>query len=291
MLPLAQAELRVYEPLAAFPDDVQAGFQRARHLSRAQVEETARRRSRSRLVRDVTDPFPHQDDLVRVLKVPAVDADGQPGAGVSEFYCPEELGLRAELAAVQLEGSMRADTFSLAVPEAARQANLERLAARAERSGMFDQVDQDEQLQVRTRTAVWGVPAGWFTLFGREDPVEVERAGASGSEVVGARMTTSLTAALERARRAAVVMSLHAPDLDLLEDVTSLVAWLQTFHPDARLELDYGPLAALVWPDDSVFDVQTAVDALEEGDMSTAVLANHRMVRRWLAVRQLGRAS
>lgn len=290
MLTLAQAELRVYEPLAAFPDDVQAGFQRARHLSRAQVEETARRRSRSRLVRDVTDPFPHQDDLVRVLKVPAVDADGQPGAGVSEFYCPEELGLRAELAAVQLEGSMRADTFSLAVPESARQANLERLAARAERSGMFDQVDQDDQLQVRTRTAVWGVPAGWFTLFGREDSVEVEKGTADG-EVVGARMTTSLTAALERGRRAAVVLSLHAPDLDLLDDVTSLVAWLQSFHPDAHVELDYGRLAALVWPDDSVFDVQTAIDSLEEGDMSTAVLANHRMVRRWLAVRQLGRAS
>lgn len=288
MLPLAQAELRVYEPLSAFPDDVQAGFQRSRHLSRAQVEDTARRRSRHRLVRDVTDPFPHQDDLVRVLKVPAVDADGRPGAGVSEFYCPEEMALRSELAAVQLEGSMRAETFALVVPEAARQANLERLAARAERTGMFDQVDQDEQLQVRTRTAVWGVPAGWFTLFGREDPVEVERAGA---EVVGARMTTSLTAALERGRRAAVVMSLHAPDLDLLDDVTSLVAWLQSFHPDAHLELDYGPLAALVWPDDSVFDVQTAIDSLEEGDMSTAVLANHRMVKRWLDVRQLGRAS
>lgn len=288
MLTLAQAELRVYEPLSAFPDDVQASFQRARHLSRAQVEDTARRRSRHRLVRDVTDPFPHQDDLVRVLKVPAVDADGRPGAGVSEFYCPEEMALRSELAAVQLEGSMRAETFALVVPEAARQANLERLAARAERTGMFDQVDQDEQLQVRTRTAVWGVPAGWFTLFGREDPVEVERAGA---EVVGARMTTSLTAALERGRRAAVVMSLHAPDLDLLDDVTSLVAWLQSFHPDAHLELDYGPLAALVWPDDSVFDVQTAIDSLEEGDMSTAVLANHRMVKRWLDVRQLGRAS
>lgn len=288
MLTLAQAELRVYEPLAAFPDDVQAGFQRSRHLSRAQVEDTARRRSRHRLVRDVTDPFPHQDDLVRVLKVPAVDPDGRPGAGVSEFYCPEEMALRSELAAVQLEGSMRAETFSLVVPEAARQANLERLAARAERTGMFDQVDQDEQLQVRTRTAVWGIPAGWFTLFGREDPVEVERAEA---EVVGARMTTSLTAALERGRRAAVVMSLHAPDLDLLDDVTSLVAWLQSFHPDAHLELDYGPLAALVWPDDSVFDVQTAIDSLEEGDMSTAVLANHRMVKRWLDVRQLGRAS
>ena len=288
MLTLAQAELRVYEPLSAFPDDVQASFQRARHLSRAQVEDTARRRSRHRLVRDVTDPFPHQDDLVRVLKVPAVDADGRPGAGVSEFYCPEEMALRSELAAVQLEGSMRAETFALVVPEAARQANLERLAARAERTGMFDQVDQDEQLQVRTRTAVWGVPAGWFTLFGREDPVEVERVEA---EVVGARMTTSLTAALERGRRAAVVMSRHAPDLDLLDDVTSLVAWLQSFHPDAHLELDYGPLAALVWPDDSVFDVQTAIDSLEEGDMSTAVLANHRMVRRWLAVRQLGRAS
>lgn len=291
MLTLAQAELRVYEPLSAFPDDVQAGFQRARHLSRAQVEEASRRRSRARLVRDVTDPFPHGEDLVRVLRVPAADPDGPAdgsGPGVSEFFCPEELGLRAELAAVQLEDSMRPATFALVVPPAARQANLERVARQAERTGLFDQVDPQQQLQVHTRTAVWGVPAGWFTLFGTDDPVEVTR---EDSEVTGARMTTSGAAALERARRAAVVMSLHAPDLDLLDDVTALVSWLQEFHPDAHVELDYGGLAAFVWPDDSVFDVQTAIDSLEEGDMSTAVLANHRMVKRWLTVRQLGRAS
>lgn len=311
MLSLPQAELRVYEPLSAFPDAAQSRLLRARHLSREQVERTAQRRSRARLLRDVTDPFPHGEDLVRVLRVPAAPMDGVGGeaAGLSEFYCPDELGLRAELAAVELEGTLRSSTFSLLVPEAARQANLQRVLAQAELTGRLQSADPDEQLQVRTRTAVWGVPVPWFLLFDTEDHLvvvtedgpesdaeeaesdEADPVSPQAPTVSGARRTTSLTAALERARRAVVVMSLHAPGLDLVDEVTTLIDWLQAFHPDAHVELDYGALAPLVWPDDSVFDVQTAVDALEDGDVSSAVLAHHRLMRRWLGVRLRGRAS
>jgi hypothetical protein len=302
-----QSELRVYQPLAAFPDAVQAGFLRARHLTRAAAEEEASRRAWRRLLRDVTDPFPHGSDLVRVLRVPVPTGTGRQGpagdpadgpgkdpvdraggrdaAPVSEYFCPDEMALRCELAAEQLAESMRPQTFNLVVPEAARRANLERLAEHLEEDG------PEELRHVHTRTAVWGVPASWFALIHEEDPTELEYAPGGAGVVRTARVTVALTLALERARRAAVVLSLHAPDMDLLTDLTILVSWLESFHPDSMVELDYGGLARLVWPDDSPFDVRTALEALEDGEQEAAVVANHRMVRRWLPVRQLGRAS
>jgi hypothetical protein len=285
-----QSELRVYQPLAAFPDTVQAGFLRVRHRTREAAEEEASRRAWRRLLRDVTDPFPHGSDLVRVLQVPG-PADGP----VSEYFCPDEMALRCELSAEQLAESMRPQTFNLVVPEAARRANLERLAEHLEADG------PEELRHVHTRTAVWGVPASWFALVHEDDTIEVETdPGSAPAQAGGAldadavrtvRITVPLALALERARRAAVVLSLHAPDMDLLNDLTILVAWLESFHPDSMVELDYGGLARLVWPDDSPFDVRTALEALEDGDQEAAVVANHRMVRRWLPVRQLGRAS
>ncbi|MEV4902064.1 hypothetical protein AB0K08_12060 [Citricoccus sp. NPDC055426] len=300
-----QSELRVYQPLAAFPDAVQAQYQRARSRSRGETEAEAGQRARRRLLRDVTDPFPHGRDLVRVLRVPASGNDAGPGtagggrtgvggsggagdapeapaAPLSEFFCPDEMALRCELAAEQLTESLRPQIFETLVPQAAREANAERLAERLEFT------DSEELHQVHTRTAVWGVPAGWFALVQEQDRVSVLGDPAAPDTV---RITVPLGLALERARRAAVVLSLHAPDMDLLHDLTLLVSWLESFHPDSMVELDYGGLARLVWPDDSPFDVRTAIEALEEGDAEAAVVANHRMVRRWLPVRQLGRAS
>ncbi|MGM7666841.1 hypothetical protein [Microbacterium sp. A93] len=289
-----QSELRVYQPLAAFPDAVQARYQRARSRSRAETEADAGRRAQRRLLRDVIDPFPHGHDLVRVLRVPASGLDGSsegdttggnrenPDAPLSEYFCPDEMALRCELAAEQLTESLRPQIFQQLVPTAARQANAERLAGRLEFA------DREGLHQVYTRTAVWGVPAGWFALVQEQDRVSVLGDPAAPDSV---RITVPLGLALERARRAAVVLSLHAPDMDLLQDLTLLVSWLEAFHPDSMVELDYGGLARLVWPDDSPFDVRTAIEALEEGDAEAAVVANHRMVRRWLPVRQRGRAS
>ncbi len=271
-----QSELRIYQPLAAFPDAVQARIQRTRRHSRVAVETEARHRAMRRLLRDSTDPFPHGQDLVRVLRVPA------EGSAVSEYFCPDEMALRCELAAEQLAEAMRPQVFEAVVPRAARQANADRLAER------LDFLDGEELHQVHTRTAVWGVPAGWFALLGEEDRVSVLGDPAAPETV---RITVPLELALERARHAAVVLSLHAPEMDLLHDLTLLVSWLEAFHPDSMVELDYGGLARLVWPDDSPFDVRTAIEALEEGDTEAALVANHRMVRRWLPVRQLGRAS
>lgn len=289
------AHLRVFQPLAAFPDAVQARLIAGGHRTRVEVEAEAAERARRRLARPVTDPFPEpgEDDLVRVLQ----DEQG------SAFYCPDEFGLRAEMAAAQLEETMLPLAYEAVVPTAARAMNRGRvLVALEEEWGLSPDPDADRahpdeedgpgrdedgpsgHHRVQTRTATWGVPHGWLAVFDPEEPVrrlvDGERTAYRRAPVVAAR---------ERAGHAAAVLARHAPDAELIAELTVMVEWLGAFHPDSHVELDYGGLTRHVWPDDSVFDLWTLIDALEEGDEATAGVAQERLNRRWAAVGMLAR--
>ena len=98
-----------------------------------------------------------------------------------------------------------------------------------------------------------------------------------------------IVAARERAGHAAAVLARHAPDAELIGELTVMVEWLGAFHPDSWIELDYGGRTRHVWPDDSVFDLWTLIDALEEGDEATAGVAQERLNRRWATVGMLAR--
>lgn len=280
----ASAALRVFQPLAAFPDAVQARLVAAAHLTRAEVEAEAEERARRRLLRRLPDPFPApgEDDLVRVL----TDAHG------SAFYCPDELGLRAEMAAALLEAGMEPAAFEAAVPTAARAMNRGRaLVALEDEWGLSPDPDEEHDgagghHRVQTRTATWGVPHGWLAAFDPEEPV---RRLVDGETV--ARRTVPVVEGRERAAHAAAVFAQHAPEADVLGELTVMVDWLGAFHPDSVLELDYAGLTAHVWPDDSVFDLWTLIDAVEEGDTATAGVAQERLNRRWAAVGMRARAT
>ena len=314
----AAAHLRVFQPLCAYPDAVQARLIAAAHLTRAEVEAEAQARARRRLLRRVADPFPEpgEDDLVRVLEV-----DG------SAFYCPDELGLRMEMAAAMLEESMALSAYEAAVPTAARAMNRGRaLVALEDEWGLTPGADDEpaeehgpgrgaavqghddepaprdggrgpEQAhqdgdgtggthRVQTRTAVWGLPHAWLAVFDPEEPV---RRLVDGETVAYRR--TPVTAAVERAGHAAAVLARHAEDSELLGELAVMIPWLQAFHPASVLELDYGGLTPHVWPDDSAFDLWTLLDALEEGDEATAGLAQERPNRRWGRVGMLAHAN
>lgn len=312
------ANLRVFQPLSAYPDAVQARLIAAAHLTRAEVEAEAQARARRRLLRRVADPFPEpgEDDLVRVLEV-----------GGSAFYCPDELALRMEMAAAMLEEAMAPSAYEAAVPTAARAMNRGRAlvaledewgltpgadeadpgegsedavggpehredagaAARGSRGP--DQAHQDGDgtsgtHRVQTRTAVWGVPHAWLGVFDPEEPV---RRLVDGETTAYRR--TPVAAAVERAGHAAAVLARHAPDSELLGELAVMIPWLQAFHPDSVLELDYGGLTPHVWPDDSAFDLWTLIDALDEGDEASAGLAQERLNRRWGRVGMLAHAN
>lgn len=266
------AHLRVFSPLRAFDDTDQLLIREQRPLSRQAFETGARRALVARVARDVTDPFPHQTtESYRVLHHRTED-------GTGSFYCPEQLPLRAGMAAGLLEDQIPFALMDVVIPATAAEAHSERLM----NHGMW--LD-DEPLY--TREATWGLPLAWYAAFHEDDEAEVED---DGDRVTSVRLRAPLILAIERTARTAAILARTAEELPLLEQVVELHEWLLRFHRDSVVELDYGPLAAVVWPDDSPRDLRDGIEALDEGDLTSAAAAHRRLVRRWQHVRQLGRA-
>ena len=266
--------LRVYEPLDAFDDAAQLAIMEQRARGRHETEILERTDAVRRLVRAVSDPFPHNaTDLVRVLHFPAE-------AGITNrLYCPNQLAVRASLAAESLGESIRGPLVDVLVPEVAREAH----AARLDPDSFADSL-----AKLHTRSATWGVPFGWFVLLHEDDHTEVVE---DDGRVQTVRLSAPVPQAIERARAASAALALAAPELDLLDELAALTEWLEVFDPEAVVELDYGPVADLVFPDDSPSDVRLGIESLAEGDMGGAAAAYRRLASRWIPIRQLARAS
>ena len=294
-LPFSSA-LRIYEPLEAFPEAQQETLRAAGagQASRAAVENAELLASLGRITRADGDPFPTgRTDLVRVVPAPAKKAssgaatDGAesgPGTAAARqadrlLYCPSQLVLRAGLAANALMEGIHGPLAQLLIPEEQRDKHQERI----------DEVRAHEGVsRVHTRASTWGIPFSWFCLFQESDPTDVVE---SDGHIVTVRIRTSIGKALERVSFAVAHLALAAPDLDMLEDLTQLTEWLELFHPDSAVELDYGAVADKVYPDDSPLDVRLGIECLAEGDMTGAAAAYRRLASRWVPIRQLARAS
>jgi hypothetical protein len=276
--------LRVYEPLDAFPEEQRAAIHAAgaRSASRAAVENAELLASLGRITRSGGDPFPTgRTDLVRVTAVPAApgDMDDDGGAEPVLLYCPSQLVLRAGLAANALMEGIHGPLAELLIPEEQRDRHQERI----------DQVKaRDGSIRVHTRASTWGIPFSWFSLFMESDHKDVVEAAG---RILTVRVWAPITEALERARYAVANLALAAPDLDMLDDLAQLTEWLETFHVESMVELDYGAVADKVYPDDSPMDIRLGIECLAEGDMTGAAAAYRRLASRWIPIRQLARAS
>ena len=80
------------------------------------------------------------------------------------------------------------------------------------------------------------------------------------------------------------------------EEIENLLEWLEIFHPESLVELDYGGLAGYLSAaltadgeeglvaDTSIEDVLLSLDGLAQGDGQIAGGGYERLVRRWRAV-------
>ncbi|MGO4188197.1 hypothetical protein [Pseudarthrobacter sp. TAF60_1] len=299
--------LRVYEPLEAFPEGQREAIRAAgaRAASRAAVENAELLASLGRITRAGGDPFPTgRTDLVRVTSAPGVARHaapqaGAPGAGTSDagaaagpdgesltggaerilLYCPSQLVLRAGLAANALMEGIHGPLAEMLIPEEQRDKHQERI----------DQVKaRDGSIRVHTRASTWGIPFSWFSLFAEGDHKDVVE---SGGRILTVRVWAPITEAMERARYAVANLALAAPDLDMLDDLAQLTEWLEMFHVNSMVELDYGAVADKVYPDESPMDIRLGIECLAEGDMTGAAAAYRRLASRWIPIRQLARAS
>jgi hypothetical protein len=266
--------LRVYEPLDAFSDAQQLMILEQRARERALTETLEHEQSLRRILRSVSDPFPHHEpDLVRVTHFPALSGTTAP------YYCPNQLAVRTTLAAESLDQSLRGPLIDVLVPEAAREAHQARLDP---------DTFADTVAKLHTRSATWGVPFAWFVLIHEDDLTEVVE---DDGRVTTVRISARIGDCIDRGRRSVAQLAIGAPEMDLLDELTEIVEWLEVFRRDAVVEVDYGPVADRVFPDDSPMDVRLGIESLAEADMMGAAASYRRLASRWIPIRQLARAS
>lgn len=256
------AELRIFQPLEAFPADEQAHWERyivsGGHLHRPVL----RYRQRLGLHRlGILSPAEQDGAHVRVL-------DGRT------YICPWRTRLRVLAALLSFREAAPLEEPAAFVPDAdARRAARELSRLRRRRHGISF-VNQSP----------WHVPIRWFVLFDDPERSLVEQGGH-----YRLRYRTTAVRAIRRAERA--IPALRRTDLGPLADVIlELHEWLSAFHRSSLVELDYGELCALLtWDelddDHSAGDVQHAIEALSSGDFPRSAEAYQGVVARWADVR------
>ncbi|MEU9006168.1 hypothetical protein [Streptomyces sp. NPDC048551] len=256
--------LRVYEPLAAFPEPERthwAGYARRGTAPTAQDE---LRRSLTDLVRvPVVGVPPHE----------SADAFTAEVDGVL-LVCPWRTRLRGWLALGELAESFPPPVLDAALPPAARR----RAAAEYE-----EWRGRNPDARPWIRTGVWQVPLRWFVLVADE-----EREYVPGERLC---YRTPMVQARRRLARGLRILRAAEGYGQLAEGLVEVGSWLEEFHPRSMVELDYGGLlyalpAAALEGDRTARDLAEGIAALRDGKPEAASEVYGELALRWRAVRE-----
>ncbi|NUO40926.1 MAG: hypothetical protein HOV73_17155 [Streptomyces sp.] len=260
--------LRVYEPLAAFPEAERDHWARyARRPDRPSYQDELRR-SLADLLPTPPIPVPvHESSDAFVLDVDGVVC-----------VCPWRTRLRGWQALEELAEELPKPVLEAVLPEVVRlQAakDYERWLIR----------NPDARPWIRSST--WQVPLHWFVLVGDE-----ERSFDKGSGDIPPmlRYRTPMVQARRRVARALRTLKDTLDEGPLIDGLVDVGRWLEEFHPRSLVELDYGGLvhvlpAGELEDDHSAADVAEGIEALRQGDGAAAGEAYGRLVERWRSVR------
>jgi hypothetical protein len=260
--------LRVYEPLAAFPEPERGHWARyARRPDRPSYQDELRR-SLADLLPTPPIPVPvHESGDAFVLEVDGVVC-----------VCPWRTRLRAWQALSELGDELPGPVLDAVLPEVVRQQaaqDYERWLAR------------NPDARPWIRTATWQVPINWFVLVSDE-----ERRFDKGSGEIPPmlRYRTPMVQARRRVARGLRALKEAIDEGPLIDGLVDVGRWLEEFHPRSLVELDYGGLvhtlpAGELEDDHSAADVAEGIEALRMGDGVAAGEAYARLVERWRSVR------
>ncbi|MFD5538701.1 hypothetical protein ACFWIJ_12870 [Streptomyces sp. NPDC127079] len=260
--------LRVYEPLAAFPENERAHWERyARRSDRPSYQDELRR-SLADLLPTPPIPVPVQESAdAFVLEVDGVVC-----------VCPWRTRLRGWQALQDLSEELPKPVLDAMLPPVVRRqaaVDYERWLVR----------NPDSRPWIRTAT--WQVPLNWFVLVSDE-----ERRYEKGTGEIPPmlRYRTPMVQARRRVARALRTLRDTVEEGPLIDGLVDVGRWLEEFHPRSLVELDYGGLvhtlpAGDLEDDHSAADVAAGVAALRQGDGAAAGEAYGRLVERWRSVR------
>jgi hypothetical protein len=270
------AYLRVYEPLAAFPEPERTHWYRYAAQGGTRTAQDELRQSLANLV------------AVPPVAVPvreSSDAFVAVVGGVTHI-CPWRTRLRGWLALEHVGRLLPDPVLDAMLPPVVRQ------QAEADHESWRD---RNPDARPWIRSATWHVPVRWFALVG-DDEREYEPAGAGESKAPLLRYRTPMVQARRRVARALRVLKDTLDEGPLIDGLIDVGRWLEEFHPRSMVELDYAGLVHAIGPDElaadhSAADVAEGLAALREGDQAAAGEAYERLTERWRRVRELQFAS
>ncbi|MEU8526500.1 hypothetical protein AB0C77_13040 [Streptomyces sp. NPDC048629] len=260
--------LRVYEPLAAFPEPERGHWVQYARRAETPTAQDELRRSLADLAPTPPVPVPvHESGDAFVASVDGVVC-----------VCPWRTRLRGWLAMTELVESLPAPLLDVMLPPVVREQAVADFEAWRERN---------PDARPWIRTSVWEVPVRWFVLFADEER-EYVPAEAEAAPVL--RYRTPMVQARRRLARALRTLRETIDEGPLTEGLVDVGRWLEEFHPRSLVELDYGGLVhalpgALLEADRSAADVAEGIAALRDGDGEAAGEAYGRLMERWRAVR------
>jgi hypothetical protein len=297
VLPYA-AYLRVYEPLPAFPEA--EGRRWAEYAA-----SPGRPRRAGALAAE------QAESLRRAIACPSLPAPKRESdhayvrwsEGIT-YICPWQTRLRSWLALSRLrtaapsltKAAFSADSADAAVRDFARWRS------------------QEYSPRVYIQANTWSAPFAWFVPFAADerwlvlgapsDPGDSGRATAAGTRtLVYATVMKQAQTRVAKARsviRAARGLRSAAPwggdPAALVAELKEVGAWLEEFHPQSLVELDYGGLVHLLddgalCADQSVAEVSAAISAVAAGEMEFAAAMHERFADRWRALEALKQAN
>ena len=291
------AYLRIYEPLSAFPGPD------ARRWA-AYAASAGRPRWAGALAAE------HADALRRLISAPPVVAPERESGNAyvrrvdgATYICPWQTRLRSWLGLSRLRTTVP-ELWSAASSAAAMDAAIGAFARSQEAA---------TSLRVHIQARTWAVPPAWFIPFAADERWLV--LGATSDRGDGGRATVTptrtlvyatamararrrLSLALDAFRRAGTPADALADDAArrVVTELEQIGCWLEEFHPDALVELDYGGLVNLLddgalRADQSVAEVSAAINAITSGELEMATAMFGRVARRWQALAALENAS
>ncbi|AXG82598.1 hypothetical protein [Streptomyces paludis] len=271
LIPVPYASyLRVYEPLAAFPEAERAHWRRYATREGTPTAQDELRRSLADLLPTPPVAVPvHESGDAFVAEVDGVVC-----------VCPWRTRLRGWLALEELAQTLPPRLLDAVLPEVVRGQAAADYARWRERN---------PDARPWIRTAVWQVPVRWFTLF-EDAEREYEPGGPEGERTPYLRYRTPMVQARRRLARSLKTLRDALDDSPMTEGLVDVGRWLEEFHPRSLVELDYGGLVhvlsgAQLEKDRSAADLTTALTALRAGDGEAAGVAYGRLSERWRAVR------
>lgn len=257
------ASLRIYEPLSAFEPADRLRWQDidANKDSRREEQELALRR----LV------FPEP---------PAVRPDGAHVLDINglRYVSPWSTATRCWAALDDFKESLPSSITPFFIPP-----SLEEVITTG--------VDLLEDRVPHIITETWVIPPRWFSLF-----IPEERIRGDDEDGAYSFARTTMSKARERAEKSHEIVLGAFGQGSVEQEIENLLDWLELFHPESIVELDYGGLASYldaalrvqgldgINDDSSIEDVAHSLAGLAAGDGAIAGQGYERLVLRWRSV-------